>query len=125
MGFPDLSIKVPYCGDFERDPSLENYLIGSFFVCLFFFQMPLLLKILVCLGFRFCGSFKAFQGAKMAEVRNFIVAGAFEAPPPHLRPSRDQAMGMHWVLTLKPKTTDQRNLSGSKTQPRARSWPSV
>ena len=37
------------------------------------------------------------------EVRNFLSAGAFEALPDPLRPSRDQAIGMRWVLTWKTK----------------------
>ena len=42
-----------------------------------------------------------FREAKDVEVRNFLAAEAFEALPPHLQPSRDQAIGMRWVLTWK------------------------
>ena len=42
-----------------------------------------------------------FKGAKAAEVRNFIAAKAFEALPPHLRPSPEQAISMRWILTWK------------------------
>ncbi|CAE7735180.1 RE1, partial [Symbiodinium sp. CCMP2456] len=51
---------------------------------------------------------EAFQQAKMIEVRNFIAAGAFEALPAHLRPSRDQAIGMRWVLTWKTREDGSR-----------------
>ena len=44
-----------------------------------------------------------FPEAKSVEVRNFIAAQAFEALPEHLKPSRDQAIGMRWVLTWKSK----------------------
>eukprot|EP00439_Symbiodinium_sp_Y106_P024975 s3776_g3.t1 len=42
-----------------------------------------------------------FREAKAAEVRNFISAQAFEALPAHLKPSREQAIGMRWLLTWK------------------------
>ena len=42
-----------------------------------------------------------FRGAKAAEVRNFVAAKAFEALPPHLRPSPEQAISMRWILTWK------------------------
>ena len=41
------------------------------------------------------------KAAKAAEVRNFISAQAFEALPAHLKPSREQAIGMRWLLTWK------------------------
>ncbi|CAE7735651.1 unnamed protein product, partial [Symbiodinium sp. KB8] len=47
---------------------------------------------------------EAFRQAKMVEVRNFIAAGAFETLPSHLRPTREQAIGMRWVLTWKTRT---------------------
>ena len=57
---------------------------------------------------------KAFQGAKAIEVKNFIAAQAFEALPDHLiRPSKQQAVNMRWVLTWKTKD------DGSK-KPKAR-----
>ena len=42
-----------------------------------------------------------FREAKSIEVRNFVAAKAFEALPPDVRPSRDQAVGMRWILTWK------------------------
>ena len=44
---------------------------------------------------------QAFREAKAKEVRNFIAAQAFEALPPELRPSKDQAISMRWILTWK------------------------
>lgn len=44
-----------------------------------------------------------FQSAKAVEVNNFIAARAFEAVPERLRPSRDQAIRMRWILTWKTK----------------------
>ena len=44
-----------------------------------------------------------FAAAKSVEVRNFVASGAFEALPDHLVPSRDQAIGMRWILTWKMK----------------------
>ena len=43
-----------------------------------------------------------FRAAKSVEVRNFIASKAFEALPDHLRPNRDQAVNMRWILTWKP-----------------------
>ena len=42
-----------------------------------------------------------FQKAKMIEVKNFLAAEAFEALPEGLRPSKEQAVGMRWILTWK------------------------
>ena len=42
-----------------------------------------------------------FREAKAAEVKNFVASGAFESLPEHLRPSKEQAIGMRWVLTWK------------------------
>ncbi|OLP94836.1 Copia protein [Symbiodinium microadriaticum] len=42
-----------------------------------------------------------FREAKEVEVKNFIAAKAFEAIPVHLRPSKEQAVGMRWILTWK------------------------
>ena len=44
-----------------------------------------------------------FKEAKMSEVRNFVAAKAFEALPRELQPTRDQAIGMRWLLTWKLK----------------------
>ena len=46
-----------------------------------------------------------FREAKHKEVTNYIASQAFEAIPPELRPSREQAIGMRWILTWK-KTDD-------------------
>ena len=51
---------------------------------------------------------EAFRQAKMVEVRNFIAAGAFETLPSHLRPTREQAIGMRWVLTWKTRDDGSR-----------------
>ena len=42
-----------------------------------------------------------FREAKAIEVRNFIAAQAFEALPPNVRLSKDQAISMRWILTWK------------------------
>ena len=42
-----------------------------------------------------------FREAKHKEVTNYLAAQAFEAIPPELRPSRDQTIGMRWILTWK------------------------
>ena len=44
-----------------------------------------------------------FAAAKSVEVRNFVASGAFQALPDHLVLSRDQAIGMRWILTWKMK----------------------
>jgi len=44
-----------------------------------------------------------FKEAKMSEVRNFVAAKAFEALPKELQPTKDQAIGMRWLLTWKLK----------------------
>ena len=49
------------------------------------------------------GERQAFKEAKAVEVKNFVASRAFEALPPDLRPNRDQAMGMRWLLTWKLK----------------------
>ena len=49
-----------------------------------------------------------FRGAKMIEVKNFIAAKAFQALPPELQPSKEQAIGMRWVLTWKHKDNGDR-----------------
>ena len=46
---------------------------------------------------------EAFKGAKATEVKNFVAAKAFELIPDHLKPSKDQAIGMRWILTWKLK----------------------
>ena len=42
-----------------------------------------------------------FAEAKAKEVRNFISAGAFRALPLELKPTKEQAIGMRWILTWK------------------------
>ncbi|CAE7201192.1 RE2 [Symbiodinium sp. CCMP2592] len=49
-----------------------------------------------------------FREAKGVEVRNFVAAKAFECIPEHLQPSREQAIGMRWILTWKLKDTGER-----------------
>ena len=44
-----------------------------------------------------------FKGAKATEIKNFIAAKAFEVLPTSIRPSREQAVGMRWILTWKQK----------------------
>ena len=44
---------------------------------------------------------ESFSEAKQIEVKNFVASKAFQNLPPHLRPSKDQAMRMRWVLTWK------------------------
>ncbi|CAE7688746.1 RE1 [Symbiodinium sp. CCMP2592] len=44
-----------------------------------------------------------FRAAKQVEVKNFLSADAFQALPAHLQPSKEQAVGMRWVLTWKLK----------------------
>ena len=55
-----------------------------------------------------------FKGAKKVEVDKFIAAEALQALPPHLQPSREQALKMRWVLTWK-KSED----GGTKPKARA------
>eukprot|EP00435_Cladocopium_sp_Y103_P059364 s526_g21.t1 len=45
--------------------------------------------------------YRQFQEAKQKEVKNFIAARAFEALPAEMRPNREQAIGMRWILTWK------------------------
>ena len=44
-----------------------------------------------------------FQEAKGVEVKNYIAARAFEALPPDMRPPREKAIKMRWLLTWKLK----------------------
>ena len=44
-----------------------------------------------------------FRAAKAVEVNNFIASRAFEAIPEHLKPSKDQAIKMRWIMTWKYK----------------------
>ena len=55
-----------------------------------------------------------FRNAKNVEVRNFIASKAFEVLPEELKPSREQAINMRWILTW--KTTDS---GGQKAKARA------
>ena len=55
-----------------------------------------------------------FKAAKMVEVKNFLATKAFESLPSHLQPSKEQAIGMRWVLTWK-----QRDDGGRKAKARA------
>ena len=49
-----------------------------------------------------------FRSAKAVEVSNFIAAKAFEALPEKLRPAREQAVKMRWILTWKQKEDGSR-----------------
>ena len=42
-----------------------------------------------------------FKQAKAVEVKNFLGAQAFEALPDELKPSKEQAISMRWILTWK------------------------
>ena len=44
---------------------------------------------------------KKFEVAKGTEVKNYIAARAFEALPPELRPPKEKAINMRWLLTWK------------------------
>ena len=55
-----------------------------------------------------------FREAKHKEVTNYIAAQAFGAVPPELRPTKDQAGGMRWILIW--KQTDE---GGHKAKARA------
>ncbi|CAE7865918.1 unnamed protein product, partial [Symbiodinium necroappetens] len=44
---------------------------------------------------------EAFKGAKQKEVKNFVVAKAFQKLPEHLKPSKEQVLKMRWLLTWK------------------------
>ena len=44
-----------------------------------------------------------FQGAKQVEVDKFIASEALQALPPHLRPNKEQALRMRWILVWKKK----------------------
>ncbi|CAE7723256.1 unnamed protein product, partial [Symbiodinium microadriaticum] len=44
---------------------------------------------------------EGFRKAKQKEVKNFVVAKAFQALPKDLQPSRKQVMKMRWLLTWK------------------------
>ncbi|OLP92891.1 Sodium channel protein type 11 subunit alpha [Symbiodinium microadriaticum] len=55
-----------------------------------------------------------FRQAKLSEVKNFIAAEAFEALPEQLKPDRNTAINMRWVLTWK-----QLDTGGRKAKARA------
>ena len=67
-----------------------------------------------------------FRQAKNKEVKNFVIAQAFQALPPHLKPSKQQILKMRWILTW--KLDDQpgeggplkRDASGNPLKPKAR-----
>ena len=42
-----------------------------------------------------------FQAAKRKEVNNYVLAEVFEKLPDHVKPDRNQAMHMRWILTWK------------------------
>ena len=51
-----------------------------------------------------------FKEAKSKEVKNFVIANVFEKLPSHLKPDRQQALKMRWVLTWKvnPETSEKK-----------------
>ena len=69
---------------------------------------------------------EGFRAAKSKEVKNFIVAKAFQALPSHLKPNRSQILKMRWLLTWKldDKAGDteplKRDASGNPLKPKAR-----
>ena len=56
---------------------------------------------------------RLFDAAKQIEVKNFISAQAFEALPDHVKPPKETAVGMRWILTWKVK-------DDGTTKPKAR-----
>eukprot|EP00435_Cladocopium_sp_Y103_P042170 s2053_g11.t1 len=56
---------------------------------------------------------RLFDAAQQIEVKNFISAGAFEALPDHMKPPKEVAVGMRWILTWKVK-------DDGTTKPKAR-----
>ena len=69
---------------------------------------------------------EGFRAAKSKEVKNFIVAKAFQHLPSHLKPSRNQILKMRWLLTWKlddnPGADEplKRDASGNPLKPKAR-----
>ena len=69
---------------------------------------------------------EGFRKAKQKEVKNFVVARAFQALPKDLQPSRKQVMKMRWLLTWKldddppPGEPLKRDASGNPLKPKAR-----
>ena len=69
---------------------------------------------------------EGFRQAKSKEVKNFIVAKAFQSLPPHLRPSKNQILKMRWLLTWKLDESAgdsaplKRDASGNPLKPKAR-----
>ena len=67
-----------------------------------------------------------FRHAKAKEVKNFIVAKAFQSLPSHLKPSKSQTLKMRWLLTWKlddspgPDEPLKRDASGNPLKPKAR-----
>ena len=68
---------------------------------------------------------EGFRGAKQKEVKNFIVARAFQKLPPSMRPSYNQILKMRWILTWKldddPKGEPlKKDSAGNPLKPKAR-----
>ena len=68
---------------------------------------------------------EGFRGAKQKEVKNFVVAKAFQKLPPHMKPSHSQVLKMRWILTWKlddsPNTSPlKKDPSGNPLKPKAR-----
>ena len=71
---------------------------------------------------------EGFRKAKQKEVKNFIVAQAFQKLPEHLQPSKSQILKMRWILTWKIDDSYEatngeplkRDASGDPLKPKAR-----
>ena len=68
---------------------------------------------------------EGFRGAKQKEVKNFIVARAFQKLPDSMRPSYHQILKMRWILTWKldddPKGEPlKKDSAGNPLKPKAR-----
>ena len=67
-----------------------------------------------------------FQQAKVKEVKNFVLAKAFQKLPPHLTPSRNQILKMRWLLTWKLDDSNseqvplKKDSQGNPLKPKAR-----
>ena len=68
---------------------------------------------------------EGFKRAKQKEVKNFVVAKAFQALPENLKPSRSQILKMRWLLTWKLDENPEgeplkRDSRGNPLKPKAR-----
>ncbi|CAE7457458.1 unnamed protein product, partial [Symbiodinium sp. CCMP2456] len=68
---------------------------------------------------------EGFRQAKQKEVKNFIVAKAFQVLPESMKPSRSQILKMRWILTWKLDESPEgeplkRDAQGNALKPKAR-----